>query len=130
MARGGREHRIGQEMQRLLPELMRRELKDPGITGLITLTAVEVTRDLKHAKVYVTRLGDAAGLPDTLRALNRSAGFLRGALARKMLIRTVPEMHFVFDASVERGVQLTRLIEEAVGPGAKKAGAGAPDVAC
>jgi len=130
MARGGREHRIGQEVQRLLPELIRRELKDPGVTGLITLTAVEVTRDLKHAKVYVTRLGDAAGLPDTLRALNRSAAFLRGALARKMTIRAVPELHFVFDASVERGVQLTRLIEEAVATGANKAGVDAPDGAC
>jgi len=116
MARGARQDRVGQEMQRLLPDLIRRELKDPEVTGLITITAVEVTRDLKHAKVYVTRLGDATSLPDTLRALNRSASFLRSALARTMRIRSVPELAFQYDSSVEHGVYLSRLIDEANRP--------------
>lgn len=116
MARGGRERRIGQEIQRILPDLIRHELKDPRVTGLITVTAVDVSRDLKHCKVFVTRLGDAATFNDALAALNRSAAFLRSALAQRMRIRSVPALTFVFDASVERGVHLTRLIEEAVAP--------------
>ncbi len=114
MARGGRERRIGQEIQRILPELMRHDLKDPRVTGLITITAVEVTRDLKHSKVFVTRLGDAGALEEALAGLNSSSSFLRGALAQRMRLRSVPELTFVFDSSVERGVHLTRLIGEAM----------------
>ena len=113
MARGSRERRLGQEIQRLLPELMRQELKDPRVTGLTTVTAVEVSADLSHAKVFVTVLGS----PDpgvTLEGLNHGSGFLRSALAQRLRARTVPALRFVYDASVERGARLTRLIESAV----------------
>jgi ribosome-binding factor A len=113
MARGSRERRLGQEIQRLLPDLLRLELKDPRVTGLITVTAVEVSRDLSHAKVFVTVLGS----PDadlTLEGLNRGSAFLRSGLAQRLRARTVPALHFVYDTSVERGVRLTRLIESAV----------------
>lgn len=113
MARGSRERRLGQEIQRLLPELLRQELKDPRVTGLVTVTAVEVSGDLAHAKVFATVLG-SADADATLEGLNRGSGFLRSILAQRLRTRTVPALRFVYDASVERGARLTRLIESAV----------------
>jgi ribosome-binding factor A len=113
MARGSRERRMGQEIQRLLPDLLRNELKDPRLTGIVTITAVEVSHDLSHAKVFFTVLGSSDN-DQTVEALNRGSTFLRSALAQRMRTRTVPALRFVFDTSVERGVRLTRLIESAV----------------
>lgn len=116
MARGSRERRMGQEIQRLLPDLLRHELKDPRLTGIVTVTAVEVSHDLSHAKVFFTVLGSSDN-DQTVEALNRGSTFLRSALAQRMRTRTVPALRFVFDTSVERGVRLTRLIESAVREG-------------
>ena len=113
MARGSRERRLGQEIQRLLPDLIRNELKDPRVTGLVTLTAVEVSRDFSQATVFVTVL-DSADPEVTVEGLNRGSSFLRTALAQRLRARSVPALRFVYDASVERGVRLTRLIESAV----------------
>jgi len=114
MARGGRDRRIGQELQRLLPDLMRTELKDPRVTGLVTVTAVEVSPDLAHAKVFVTVLDVRENAQATVTALNHCAAFVRSRLSHLMMLRSVPALKFVFDASVERGVRLTQLIESAV----------------
>jgi ribosome-binding factor A len=81
---------------------------------MVTLTDVEVTPDYAHAKVYFTLLNQGHSLEETLVGLNRAAGFLRTQLAHRMRLRIVPQLHFVFDSSVERGVQLSHLIEEAV----------------
>lgn len=113
MARGSRARRLGQEIQRLLPDLLKHELKDPRLTGLVTVTAVDVSQDLSHAKVFVTVLG-SPDVYQTVEALNRGSAFLRTALAQRLRARTVPALRFEFDASVERGVRLTRLIESAV----------------
>jgi ribosome-binding factor A len=107
---------MGQEIQRLLPDLLRHELKDPRLTGIVTVTAVEVSHDLSHAKVFFTVLGSSDN-DQTVEALNRGSTFLRSALAQRMRTRTVPALRFVFDTSVERGVRLTRLIESAVREG-------------
>ena len=114
LARGGRKLRVGQEIQRLLAESLRTELKDPRVSALVTITAVDVSPDLRQAKVYVTLLGDEAACESTLDALNRSATFLRRSLAGRMNLRSVPALHFVFDASVGRGARVASLIEAAV----------------
>jgi ribosome-binding factor A len=114
MTRGGRDRRIGQEMQRLLPELIRGEVKDPRVVGIVTITGVDVSADLAHARVFVTVLNGGDEVQATVDALNRSASFLRSRLSQMMTVRTVPALKFVFDASVERGVQLSRLIESAI----------------
>lgn len=114
MARGGRERRIGQELQRLLPDLLRSEVKDPRVTGLITVTDVEVSADLAHAKVFVTVIDEGGDVESTVVALNRCAAFLRSRLSQVMTLRSVPMLKFVYDVSVDRGVRLTRLIESAV----------------
>ena len=98
----------------MLAESLRTELKDPRVSALVTITAVDVSPDLRQAKVYVTLLGDEAACESTLDALNRSATFLRRSLAARMNLRSVPALHFVFDASVGRGARVASLIEAAV----------------
>jgi len=108
-----RASRLGDQIQRDLSELIRLELKDPRV-GMVTLTAVEVTRDLSHARVFVTSLAGEQAMQDSLHALRHAAGFLRSRLAHTLTSRTVPELDFVYDESVERGARLSRLIDEAV----------------
>lgn len=104
--------RIADQIQRELAELVRTELRDPRVR-FVTLTGVELSRDQSHAKVFFTVLeGDAR---DCLKGLSHAAGFLRSRLAHRLTTRTVPELAFAYDESVERGVRLSRLIDEAVG---------------
>lgn len=116
-----RSARIAEEIQRSLAELIRLELRDPRV-GLVTLTGVELSRDQSHAKVYFTVLGSADEAQDAGLGLAHAAGFLRSELAHRLTTRKVPELHFEFDASVERGVRLSRLIDEAVAPKAPARG--------
>jgi ribosome-binding factor A len=116
--------RLGDQIQRDLAELIRRELKDPRV-GLVTITSVEVSRDLAHATVFVSSLIDAVSHGDTVEALQHAAGFLRARLGHSLRVRQVPELHFVYDESVERGIRLSRLIDEAVESDAH--GQGTPD---
>jgi len=113
MANQQRLRRVADQIQRELSALLRVELKDPRI-GLITLTGVEVSPDLAHAKVFFTTLGDAQSLEGTHDGLHHAAGFLRSQLGRRLRLRVTPELHFHYDASVERGVRLSQLIDAAV----------------
>lgn len=108
-----RPRRVAEQMQRELAELIQLEVKDPRV-GMVTVTDVEVTPDYSHAKVFFTLLNQGHPLEETLAGLNRAAGYLRSQLAHRMRLRVMPQLHFVFDSSVERGVQLSHLIEEAV----------------
>ena len=111
-----RTQRIGDQMQRELALLIQREIKDPRL-GLITITAVDVSRDLSHAKIFITIMGqddDQEAIKGTLRIHNDAAGFLRMQLGKSMKLRTVPQLHFNYDASIRRGVELSSLIERAV----------------
>jgi len=112
MAIPQRLRRIADQMQQELSELLHRELKDPRV-GMITITGIEVSPDLAHAKVYFTTL-DAETRAETEIGLKRAAGFLRSQLGRRMKLHVTPELHFHYDASVEHGVELSRLIDAAV----------------
>jgi ribosome-binding factor A len=116
-----RGRRIADQIQRELSEIIRMELKDPRV-GLITITDVEVTQDNEHAKVFFTALGEPVQQEAAERALNHASGFLRSSLAKVMKLRTVPQLRFIYDISVERGVRLSNLIDEAVAshPGNKQ----------
>jgi ribosome-binding factor A len=109
-----RSERIGSELQRDLAEVLRAEVKDPRLQR-VTIQEVRVSRDLSHAKVFFTCFpADDCG-PEQLRLLNgRLAGFLRGRLARRVRLRSVPRLQFVHDESIARGERLSRLIEDAV----------------
>ena len=110
MKRGqGRPQRLGDLIQRELSGLIRLELRDPRV-GMITITSVDVSPDLSHAKVFFTML-EKDKLEDTLHGLKRSAGFLRSQLARRISMYTTPELRFAYDESVERGDHLSRLID-------------------
>lgn len=108
-----RRARIADQIQRELAEAIRLELRDPRV-GLITLTGVELSGDQSHAKVFFTVLGAESAVREAAEGLQRAAGFLRSQLAHRLTTRKVPELHFEFDESVERGVRLSRLIDEAV----------------
>jgi ribosome-binding factor A len=108
-----RSSRVAEQIHRELSELIRLELKDPRV-AMVTLTGVEVTPDYAHAKVFYTTLADDAQRAVIEQGLKRSAGFLRRELGRRVRIHHTPELHFVFDASVERGSHLSQLIDQAV----------------
>jgi ribosome-binding factor A len=106
--------RVAEQVQRELADLIRLEVKDPRV-GMVTLTGVEVAADYSHAKVFFTLLGDAAQVESASEGLNHAAGFLRHELGRRIKLRMIPQLHFCYDESVERGMRLSRLIDDAVG---------------
>lgn len=109
-----RARRVAEQIQRELADLIRLELKDPRVGALVTITDVEVTRDMSHAKVFFTVLGDTAAIPQVQHALQHAAGFLRSQLSQRMMLRIMPLLHFQYDESVERGMRLDSLIDQAV----------------
>ena len=108
----GRPQKLGDQIQRELSDLLARELRDPRV-GMITITSVDVSPDLSHAKVFFTTLTKES-LAETSAGLQRAAGFLRSRLARRLSIYTIPELRFVYDESVERGDRLSRLIDSVI----------------
>ncbi|MEM9256578.1 MAG: 30S ribosome-binding factor RbfA [Pseudomonadota bacterium] len=109
-----RTQRVADHLQRELAALIQREVRDPRV-GMVSITGVDVSRDLAHAKVYVTVLGSDSGeeAAECTKALNRAAGFLRSQLSRDSSMRSVPQLQFRFDASVGRGRELEDLIQRA-----------------
>lgn len=106
-----RSDRVCEQIRRDLAEIIRSELKDPRV-GMISLTAVELTPDYAHAKIFFTTL-DISHLPEIQAGLRRAAGFMRRELGRRVRIHTLPELHFIHDDSLERGASLSKLIDEA-----------------
>ena len=105
--------RVAEQIHHELAQLIAREVKDPRV-GMVTLTSVDITPDYAYATVHFTVLpSDDATVARTLEGLRRSAGFMRSQLGRRVRIHTTPELRFVHDTSVERGVGLSRLIDEA-----------------
>lgn len=105
--------RIGDQIQKDLAELIRTEVKDPRI-GMITLTDVEISSDHHHAKVFFTILGGPESIATATAGLQHASGFLRSQLAKGLQLRIVPELHFIYDESVERGIRLSSLIADAI----------------
>ena len=105
-----RSDRVAEQMQRELADLLMFEVKDPRI-GMVTITGVEVTGDMAHAKIFYTA---AKQSDSTQQGLEKSAGFLRTQLGKRMLLRTVPQLHFVYDSSIDNGMKMAKLIDEAL----------------
>lgn len=114
MADSSRRQRVADQIQKELAGLIQREMKDPRL-GMVTVSAVDVSRDLAYADVYITILGknESDERKQTLDILTRGGGFLRSKLARAMKLRIVPALRFRYDESIERGVRLSNLIEDA-----------------
>lgn len=107
--------RVGDQMQRELAQLIPREVRDQRL-GLVTVTAVEVTKDLGHAKVFVTIMGKESeeDITVSLGILTQVSGYLRTLLGKAMKLRSVPQLHFFYDKSVSRGSELSALIDNAI----------------
>jgi ribosome-binding factor A len=107
-----RARRVAEQLQRELADLIHRELKDPRV-GLVTITAVELSKDLAYAKVLVSSLGEGQPHAELVSTLQHAAGFLRHELGGRMRLRIIPELRFVYDESLERAAKLEALIARA-----------------
>ena len=116
-----RGQRVADQIQRDLAEILSLELKDPRV-GMITITEVQVTPDYAHAKVFYTLFNDdQEAVKNAEIGLRKAAGFLRGQLGRRLSIHATPELHFVHDTSTSRGIELSKLIDQANATRAKDA---------
>ena len=108
-----RKDRVSEQIRREIAELVRVEVKDPRV-GMVSITDVEVTPDYAHAKVFFSTLAGSQTVDAVLEGLQKASGFLRRELGKRIRIHTTPQLHFVFDRSLERGADLSKLIEQAV----------------
>jgi ribosome-binding factor A len=108
----GREERVGAELHRELALILRDEVRDPRLNG-VTIQEVRVVRDLSHARVFFT-LMDRDQAKKTEQALNKAASFLRRRLGEVVKLRNIPQLHFEYDHSLEHGLRLSSLIDQAV----------------
>ena len=109
-----RSQRVSDYLKRELAGLIQQELRDPRI-GMVNVTDVEVSRDISRAKVFVTFLQSTqADVEESVEVLNRASGYLRSLVAQSATMRSTPRLRFIFDASVERGQQLSSLIDKAI----------------
>ncbi|MDO9419991.1 MAG: 30S ribosome-binding factor RbfA [Herminiimonas sp.] len=117
----GRGLRVADQIQRDLSEIVAFELKDPRV-GMITITEVQVTPDYAHAKVFFTMLSDNKDeIKNTVSGLTAASGYIRGQLGHRLSIHTLPQLHFVHDSSTARGIEMSKLIDEANASRAKDA---------
>ncbi len=113
-----RTQRVNDLLREQLSELIQREVKDPRVAhGLVSITEVQVSPDMRHATVYVSHLGDPGERDEVLRGLAAAAHFLHVELMRRLKMRSVPELLFRFDPSIERGARLASLISDVTSPG-------------
>lgn len=117
-----RTERLNHLIQIEISDLLRKHINDPRLNGLISVTAVEISNDLKNARVSISTLGDTLDRNDVLKGFNSAAGYMRRELAHRLNIRVTPELSFEFDDSIEHGVNLISLIDK-VAAEDKKSGA-------
>ena len=115
-----RTDRVGQEIQKEIAMIIQREVKDPRL-GMVTVSAVEITRDLAYAKIFVTFFTlEGQNLDESIKVLNEAAGFIRTLLAKKIKARIMPELRFIYDSSMVEGVRMGTLVDKAVAEDRKK----------
>ena len=108
-----RARRVGEQIQREIAEMLHSESKDPRFK-LLTISAVEVARDLSYAQVFFTLLDDSLDVENVQQALTKASGFMRKQLAKRMSLRIVPNLRFTYDKSIAYGASLSSLIDNAV----------------
>jgi ribosome-binding factor A len=104
--------RVNAELRRELCELIQHQLRDPRLGEYVTVTEVDTSPDLQYAKVYVSSIGGQEEEAKVLEVLDSAAGFLRTELAKNVRLRRVPELHFVWDSSIEHGDKILRLLDQ------------------
>lgn len=108
----GRDSRLAQQIQQEMALILQREIKDPRLHRMITVSDVDVSKDLSHAKVYVTFLGlDSDKVDLNLTILNDASGYIRSLIAKRIQTRIVPTVRFYFDKSLDEGIRMANLVE-------------------
>jgi|SRR5690554_1139765 len=117
-----RTDRVGQQYQREIAMILQREIKDPRVS-MVTVSDIELSRDLAYAKVFVTFFNDDAEYVATaLKVLNDAAGFIRSLLGKRVRARIMPELRFVHDPSLNEGIRMARLVDEAIRRDSQRSG--------
>jgi ribosome-binding factor A len=111
----GRMRRVDEAVRAVLSDAIAKDLQDPRV-GFVTVTAVKTSPDLRHARVYVSVLGDEKARTETLDGLRSAHGFLQGRVAAELSLKHTPTLTFEYDESVDRGMRITQLIDQR-GPG-------------
>ncbi|MDN5346690.1 MAG: ribosome-binding factor [Clostridia bacterium] len=106
-----RVRRIAEQMKKEIAQILQDELKDPRV-GFVTVTEVELSTDLRYAKVYVSIYGDEEAKKQSLEGLSKATGFIRREIGKRISLRHTPEIVFRFDESIERGDRIARLISQ------------------
>jgi ribosome-binding factor A len=109
-----RTRRVGEQIQREMAQLVQQEIKDPRL-GLVTISAVKLSKDMSHANIFFTILNDEQSVEETIKILDGASGFLRHELGKRMQLRIVPHIHFKYDESISYGNELSSLINKAIG---------------
>jgi ribosome-binding factor A len=104
--------RLNEQIREVLADLLRRELRDPRLSGLISITEVETTQDLAVSRVYVSVLGSEEETTEALRALRHAAGYLRREVGDRVRVRRMPTLDFRLDPSIARGARIMELLRE------------------
>ena len=104
--------RVNSLLRQEIKELLQRQVKDPRLGSFVTVTEVSTSPDLRHAKIFVSRIGSEEEKQETLNGLAAASGFLRNELAKRLELRRIPELKFHWDDSIERGVYLISLINK------------------
>ena len=107
-----RPNRIGEEIKKEVVLLIRNGIKDPRVDSLLSFTDVEVTRDLSYATIYISRYGSEQQRQDALDGMKAAAGFIRSELSRRLKLRTVPELIFKLDDSLEYGAKIETILHQ------------------
>jgi ribosome-binding factor A len=112
----GRMRRVDEAVREVLSDAIAKDLQDPRV-GFVTVTAVKTSPDLRHARVYVSVLGDEQARSDTLEGLRSARGFLQGRVAAELSLKHTPAVTFEYDESIDRGMRITQLINQVGSPG-------------
>lgn len=107
-----RPNRIGEEIKKEVVMLIRNGIKDPRVDSLVSITDVEVTRDLSYATIYISRYGNEQQRQDALEGMKAAARFIRSELSKRLKLRTVPELIFKLDDSLEYGAKIETILHQ------------------
>ncbi|MCU4676745.1 30S ribosome-binding factor RbfA [Catenovulum sp. 2E275] len=122
-----RAERVAQQIQKDVAQILQRDLKDPRI-GMVTVSAVEVSKDLAYAKIFISALlQEDEKAQAAVKQLNESAPFVRSVLAKSMRMRVVPSIKFYLDTSVNEGLRMSKLVDDAIASDNRKAKSGSTD---
>ena len=107
-----RSNRVAEEIKKEIADIIRNEMKDPRVRGLVSVTHVEVSRDISAATVYISTLGEVGEQDGAIKAVRQAGGYIRGELANRLRLRFIPELNFKYDNSIQVGARINALINQ------------------